>query len=104
MIMAGRLKHRINILAKSYDTDDYGEQVEVYTPIVKEVPCEVRMVSGVEEGTAATSTKIQLKIRMRPRDINLEHYVEYRGNKYRVVYPDVFTNRREMFLYAEANI
>lgn len=81
MINSASLRNRADILERTANKDQFGEQDSTYTPVYSDWPCRIKDMSGTmidNEGISVGSSKVELFGRYRD-GISKGMYVLLRG-------------------------
>lgn len=70
MVRAGILRHRVNIEAHDTGTDEWGQPVDTWTPVVTSLPAEIRDIRGREFWSSgqAPAGEVTVRVRIRYRE------------------------------------
>ena len=96
---SGRLKDKVVIQTQPDETDEYGEEVDVYETVFT-AKCDFRIVSGTELLKADIDLNIEVATMLMRHDSRLQydHSVLYKGNRYEVSSIKSTVNDRQMIV------
>jgi SPP1 family predicted phage head-tail adaptor len=97
----GRLNRRVTFTEQEQGTNDWGEPIEIWTPIIENVPANIRAVTGREgitNGVVLTEQTVTIVCDFSPL-IKNKHFVSIEGENWRISlvspddkYPHCFMN------------
>lgn len=96
---SGRLRHKVVIQEQPEDTDDFGEEVDIYNDVFS-AKCNFKVISGTEllkAGVALNVEAASILMRFDAR-LDYDHLVLYKGNRYEVSSIKPSDNERDMIV------